>query len=863
MIRFLDPAMLLFCMAAMVPPIVAWLGRRGEATREWAAMEILARAAGRTAFRRRCVDWLLEWLVVAMRCAMLLAVAFAAARPLFEPADAIPDSVGNEAVARERRAIVVGEATAVVAAIESAAPALAPVRSIEASRLDEEPFESASLVVIADGVVPSAAAVRRLRRFVGNGGGVAVLLGPRNTKREAVVDPPARQTIRLTATAEGEPETDLAGPTVGRMARLVAGQSIPGVIPDVIPGVVALPQAPPVVLARAVPSGDPLAVRLGAGKGAVGIVAVPLAIEGWSGGGWAANLPPASADAVDRSDVDRSDADWSDLPAWPAFLPFVERTILPLAAARGAVAGGSGPERFGSGIAEWLAGRNLAGAALVLALLLVLLDPLVSRLSNPWSRRRGRPGRSLAAVAARVLAITMLVVMLSGVGVPPKGPYDAAMEPFTPSLSVRSPRIVRLGDAVGIDVDAVLAAGGPADPGATADLVDTTGDMVASAPLVERDSAARDGRIPSPRRGKRVRGRIVWRPEAAGTFSGSVRVRGEGAVSPSPVSLRVADEPLRVFLLDRYRFESRFLSRLLARDDRFAVTKRLQGAGSPFPGTVVAGGDALELPATREAWNRFDVVAIGGIDPLAIPEPAATALVEAAALDGVGIVWSVDAASDMEAIAVSPLGRLLPFRGVSRHGPFTTAWRIELADAGEEAAWLAVADDAAASREAWRTLPRVYAPVRPAAVRPTGRGMATIAAEPTVAGESGPTSPFILVDQAGEARVVAFLAETWRLRQGARGPLVDRLLSQAMVHAAEPHFASRLGVEMSPGPQTNPDDESVAAAEGQRGGMPKSELPISPPSTARPLWNHPAILLALIAACGVEWWIRERSGEGP
>jgi hypothetical protein len=836
MIRFLDPAMLLFCMAAAVPPIVAWLGRRGEAIREWAAMEILARAAGRRAFRRRCVDWL----VVAMRCAMLLAVAFAAARPVLEPADAISGPAGNEAAARERRAIVVGEATAVVAAIESAAPALAPVRSIEAMRLDEEPFESASLVVLADGVVPSAAAAGRLRRFVEQGGGVAVLLGPRNANSEAVIDPPARQTIRLTATVEGEPEMDLAGPTVGRMAKLVAGQSIAGIIPDVV----ALPNGPPVVLARAVPSGDPLAIRLGAGSGAVGIVAVPLAIEGWSGGGWAASLPPASADALD----------WSDLPAWPAFLPFVERTILPLAAARGVVGGGHGSERFGSGVAAWLAGWNLSGAAIVIAIVLVLLDPLAARLASPSSRRRGLSVRSLAAVAARVVAIAMLVVMLSGVSVPPEGLAGEAADPFTPSLLVRSPRVVRLGDAVGIDVDAVLAARVPADPGATADLVDlvdANGAMVASAPLVERIATAPDRPLERPPRAKRVRGRIVWRPQVAGAFSGSVRVRGEEAVSPASVSLRVADEPLRVFLLDRYRFESRFLSKLLARDDRFAVTERLQGADWPLPGTVVAAGDAFDLPATREGWSRFDVVVIGGIDPLAIPEPAAAALVEAAVHDGVGIIWSLDAASDPEAIAVSPLGRLLPFRGVSRHAPFTNAGRIELSDAGEEAAWLAVADDAAASREAWRTLPSVYAPVRPVAVRPTGRGMATIACEPGVAGESGAKNPFILVDQAGEARVVAFLAETWRLRQGARGPLVDRLLSQAMLHAAEPHFASRVR------------DTVSAVPEGPRGGMPKSDLPISSPSTPRPLWNHPAILLALIAACGVEWWIRERSGEGP
>lgn len=389
MIRFLDPLMLVFGLAAAVPPIVAWLARRDAVPREWAAMEILARAAGRTAFRRRCIDWL----VVAMRCATLLAVAFAAARPLFVPAEAGNDPAVNDAAARGPRAVVVGDATAVVAAIESAAPDLAPVRSIEESRLDDEPFESASLVVLADGVVPTAAAAGRLGRFVERGGGVAVLLGPRTVKREAVIDLPSRQTISLAATAEGAPEIDLAGPTVGRMARLVAGQAIPGVA--------ARPQGPPVVLARAMTSGHPLAVRLGFGEGAIGIVAVPLAIEGWAGGGWAATAPAASAGGATAPAVPAGGAIWSDLPAWPAFLPFVERTILSLAAPRGLIAAGPGAGGFrsggtasggtASGIAEWLAGSNLSGLAIVVALLLVLLDPLMplmTRLGNPRSRIR-------------------------------------------------------------------------------------------------------------------------------------------------------------------------------------------------------------------------------------------------------------------------------------------------------------------------------------------------------------------------------------------------------------------------------------------------------------------------------------------
>lgn len=473
-------------------------------------------------------------------------------------------------------------------------------------------------------------------------------------------------------------------------------------------------------------------------------------------------------------------------------------------------------------------------------------------------QRRGVSRMSLRAVAARIMAIALLVVMLSGWSVAPKGLPDAAMDRFMPSLSVRAPRIVLAGDAVGIDVEARLPSHEGDDRIATADLVDPSGATVASAPLLEKTLVAIDARPGEPRPGGRLRGRIIWRPASAGAFSGSVRIRGEDAAAASPgsaqpvsvrvpVSIQVVHEPLRVLILDRPRFESRFLSGALSRDERFAVTAIFLGPGGP-------PGAAAELPATREAWNRFDAVVLGAIDPLTIPEPAAASLVEAAANDGLGIVWSLDASSDPEAIAVSPLGRLLPFRGVSRRPPFTDRCGIRLAGAGEEAAWLTVADDASASLEAWRSMPSVYALLRPTVVRPTARVMATCTSVEAVAGAIGPTTPFILVDRAGDSRIVAFLAETWRLRQGARGPLVERLLAQATLHAAEPHLASRVIAETPTGPKPKVDVPSETTIPRLTGD--------SVTLAARPLWNHPVILLGLLAACGVEWWIRERLGDG-
>lgn len=494
-------------------------------------------------------------------------------------------------------------------------------------------------------------------------------------------------------------------------------------------------------------------------------------------------------------------------------------------------------------------------------------------------------GRWLAAGAARIVSIGLVVAMLSGLRIDARSGMPAVdASPSVPSLAVRSPGIVRLGDIVGIDVEAVLPPAAPPTAPPTvlgrrpvAELLDLNGGgengsgaghPIASSSLREEasgDEASRErsgtaavtapAGVRQPPRERRVHGRISWRPESAGTVTAAVRIRGEATPASVPVTVRVVDEPLRVIVLDRPRFESRFLSRLLERDGRSQVELRMIAAGP-------AADDAVGIPSTREAWNRFDVVVIGAIDPDLIGGEAADALVEAAVNDGVGILWSLDAASDPEAIAVAPIGRLLPFRGRSGNPPFTSPWAVSLTPSGGRTAWLSVADDDAASREAWRSMPAVYSPIRPSAIRPTARVMATCRPAAMSPGSGDRESPFILIDRAGASRVVAFLAETWRLRQGARGSIVDRLLAQAMLHAAEPHLASRL----LDGTTTAVSRDGAAALHGAEPRRGPAIFPSAGPAAddfPRPLWNHPAVLLGLLAACVFEWWTRGRLGEGP
>ena len=453
-----------------------------------------------------------------------------------------------------------------------------------------------------------------------------------------------------------------------------------------------------------------------------------------------------------------------------------------------------------------------------------------------WHRARGGPATRLLGFASRLVAIAMLVVMGSGARLVPTAGWVAPAGPMVvPTLSVRSPPWARTGDAVSIDVAVGLPHDDDPGTAVTAEFVDGSDVVIASGTLA-------GGEVTSS--GRQWTGRLVWRPTSVGMFTGTVRVRGADAMSPRRVSVRVVDEPLRVLLLDRPRFESRFLERQLTRDPRVEATVRLvDPAGSAAP--------PAPLPATREAWSAFDAVVLGAVDPLAFDQASMAALVEAAVNDGVGVVWSLDASADPEAVAVSSLSRLLPVRAATATGPFTTPHAV--AESGGDVSWLALADGTEESREAWHDLPHVYGVLVPTAIRPTARVMAT-AVPP-----SRDATPFILVDRAGAARVVAILAETWRLRSGARGPLVDRLLAQVVAFAAEPRLASRLALDhadAADGPEPGGDggEGDGSANEPSRGAATDRSLP---------LWNHPAVLLVLVAAFGAEWWIRGRLGDGP
>lgn len=836
--------MLVFAASAAVPVVIAlWASARAVAHR-WAAIEILSRAIRRTSASRRATDWFF----IAIRAAMLVLVALAAARPLVTP----PPRTGSgpAATAGPRRGVLhvapgedttgdsVGQ-TPLEAAMRSMAAEAFDHRVVTPRALSAERLDGDALVVLADGAIPDRAASAKLASFVQRGGSLVVLFGPESTAERGretlsrmlfdlagirVPGVAACDGCGLRLSLPDDQDVAIEGPSVFHRAVIDTA----GGISDAT----GMASGPTTVLASTTPSNEPIAVAARVGRGIVGVFGIPLSLPGIDGGRWVAGGGPHR---------------WSDLAAWPVFLPFVERTILPLARAAEPV--GAGPVSTGDAVREWLARTNLPGLLLTAALGLAVVDPLAA-----FALRRPLRGSTLQrglGIASRLTILLCLLLMLSGWRRPSEPVTDdvavAARTP-SPSLRVWAPRLVWLGDTAAIDVAASLPTGDASgDSPLTAKLVgsiapgssfgSSSGEPIATAVLVPdaRDDASS---------ARTFRGRIHWRPSLTGAMSGRVQVVGGAADPPdAAVAIRVIDEPLRVLLIDRGpRFDHFVFERSTGDDRRFRVTSHLQSSEDR--------SNAVVLPASREAWNRFDAVVLGPLDPTRIGESSARGLVEAAVEDGVGIVWTLDGTADLEAIAASPLRDLLPVRGSTPSGPATSRRTIALAVGGRMAWWLALDDDPDRSLAAWRSLPEISSVTGVTAARPTAIVLATVGSPPTA---PAAPSPFILSDRAGRASIVAVLGELWRLRQGGRAGLVDRLARQLVLAAAESHAMARLGGDGA----VDRSEQPAAAASN-----PFAETTIACHPAGRPLWNHPALLAMLLAACASDWWLRARLG-GP
>jgi hypothetical protein len=247
--------------------------------------------------------------------------------------------------------------------------------------------------------------------------------------------------------------------------------------------------------------------------------------------------------------------------------------------------------------------------------------------------------------------------------------------------------------------------------------------------------------------------------------------------------LAVTDAPLRVLLIEATpRFEHRFLERLLARDRAFDVQtcmldRRAAGQSPSAP-----------LPGTTTAWNRFDVVILGDVAAASEAGHAEAwrTLHEAATVDGIGIAWQPGGRSwaepdpDLAWLPAVPGG--VESVSVPRRLRATTGGRAD--------GWLPAQRRPGTGPTGDVDFhPEVFAVLRPAALRPTARIIAT-AVPPDVATRQLP-APAVIVDRQGAATILAHLCETWRWRRDDE-PAYAAYWRRAVHGLGERHLLGRL-----------------------------------------------------------------------
>lgn len=260
----------------------------------------------------------------------------------------------------------------------------------------------------------------------------------------------------------------------------------------------------------------------------------------------------------------------------------------------------------------------------------------------------------------------------------------------------------------------------------------------------------------------------------------TIRVAGDpGHTATFPLVVTTA--PIRVMLVDAApRFEYRFLERLLAGDERFAVDSCLVAA------TEFAGlRPTKPLPASVDDWKAYDVVVLGDLPIASAPGSEAaslTALADAARQHGIGIAWcpgSRWARDDAGLVSWMPA----TLRSGVDHSDRPR--RLAVTAAGRREGWFAFLDDR--RPDAPPFAPPLFAILDGVALGPTARRMA-------LAADDGgrPADAAIVAARLGAATIVGHFCETWRWRDDDGIDSHAMYWTHLLARLAERHRLARL-----------------------------------------------------------------------
>ena len=459
-------------------------------------------------------------------------------------------------------------------------------------------------------------------------------------------------------------------------------------------------------------------------------------------------------------------------------------------------------------------------------------------------------GRFRLLTAARLITLAGIVVMLSGLSrgrqeppagrsPPPGGPRLLAVE--APPLAWPGDRIVVRVLAVGGTTD-VESSGSP--PTVRLLGIDSKADPARPRPPRELATATLEpGDPPGDEADDRERllvGDLEWTAEA-GVDELAVELAG---TTPDRIDCRVATRPIRLLeVAELADWNARHRHRAINDDPWITATRHLRHhalASDP-------------LPTDPTAFARYDAVILGCLEPRNLPPGFAEGLLEAAARDGIGIVWSLDGRCDLGAISRSPLGRLLPVTPTAPaiRGPASRGVAVGPAPAAGGEPWLAEL-----LGRGQPPLADLFLPCRTQPAGDTARVLIECGGGNGSPRSEGGPWPVVIADRSDAARVVAFLGDTWRWRGDGRGAAMDQTWRAVVRHVATPRL---LGQDRS-----DRRTHEFAGRAKRAGSGPaewRAETKAGPQTADRlRLWNHPLLLAAVLLAATSSWWL---SASGP
>ncbi|MBY0307622.1 MAG: hypothetical protein K2Q09_02670, partial [Phycisphaerales bacterium] len=253
------------------------------------------------------------------------------------------------------------------------------------------------------------------------------------------------------------------------------------------------------------------------------------------------------------------------------------------------------------------------------------------------------------------------------------------------------------------------------------------------------------------------------------------------------VGIALVNRPLRLLYVDGYpRWEYRFLKNIFARDDSIRFSSLLLSAGRKY---LQEGNEEIDaLPDSPAAWDAFDVIMLGDVQPGVMSTQQLEQIRNRVALGGAGLLWIAGQSAVPAAYRTTPLADLLPVaigaaptdavstwdRDVTlRPAPLAEALGVlRLGDRSPDGSyWPPQVSDPNAGWSRLRWMQRLDSTL----LKPAAEALAT--ASP-VDGDGSPTSAVVTM-RFGAGRIIYIATdEIWRYRFGKGEDLPERFYMQ-------------------------------------------------------------------------------------